>query len=506
MMTRYALLGTLPWLGLATTLVGAKPTSSPTHTKQEPEILVQGLKVWRKPGAINNAAACATCHSPDGIDLAVYNFSDDDIMRRALRHLPPEDCSVLVQYIHALRTKYQFSTLRDPMEDRPLQPGGKVLPGSTPAERDLAFGKELAETYPLLFGAPIKSLDEAKAAEAQILSVPANTLRIGIPLNRISEDVAHGNEHASIAQWFPEIEPTVPSANLADWYVLEDQYLKSPTPENLHLLVSKHREWAPESRMSGLAAISAAKFNALLVWQDRVRNHTENSTKNVSSDVLIYSNFNPIWQVGEVARQMVGRGARELGMDADTIAKKTIGPSVQEQVQQLRLSWFWAGWLSDQGLFKTSLDPKTKLGMWQAQSLSQDGPYPIHSVYTNVRRQAVISNDPEAWGETLHRKRRLWDFAGLRSFDYQQQDIPTQPENRKLYFKFLCNSIRMNLYLVKDSIDKTGIVWIRLNSRANARILADFVKKNDPGDETQMDKLLADLNQSIDKAIEKVAK
>jgi len=75
-----------------------------------------------------------------------------------------------------------------------------------------------------------------------------------------------------------------------------------------------------------------------------------------------------------------------------------------------------------------------------------------------------------------------------------------------LYFKFLCNSIRMNLYLVKDSIDKTGIVWIRLNSRANARILADFVKKNDPGDETQMDKLLADLNQSIDKAIEKVAK
>jgi hypothetical protein len=64
----------------------------------------------------------------------------------------------------------------------------------------------------------------------------------------------------------------------------------------------------------------------------------------------------------------------------------------------------------------------------------------------------------------------------------------------------------MNLYLVKDSIDKTGIVWIRLNSRANARILVDFVKKNDPGDETQMDKLLADLNQSIDKAIEKVAK
>ena len=501
-----AIFGAVPWLGLAVT-IGAAPLTEPTIAKkQDSEILAKGLKVWRKPGAINNGAACATCHSPDGIELAAYNFTNDDVIRRALPHLPPEDATVIVDYLHALREKYKLNPLRDPMTDRPLQPGGDVLPGDTPADRDLAFGKELEAKFPLLFGSPISSVEQAHAAETQLLQVPANQLKIGFAVNRISEDVAHGKEHASIAQWFPEVEPTIPAASISEWYALEDQYLQDPTPKNLRTLIVKHSELVPTSRMVGFAALSTAKFRALMIWQDRIRNHTEYSTANVSSDVIEFSNDNPVWDVGEIARQIIDRTPAQIGMDATNQSKKTVGPPLADQLHQLRLAWFWLGWLSDQGMFKTSLEAKTRLGMWQAQSLSLDGPYPIHSVYSNVRRQAVISNDPSAWGETPQRKRRLWDFAGLRSFEYHERDIPTQPENRKLYFKFLCNSIRMNLFLIKESIEKTNVVWVKKNSHANAGILVEYVKKYDPADAPEMDKLLTELNASIDKAVEKIAK
>src|ERR1019366_7258348 len=152
------------------------------------------------------------------------------------------------------------------------------------------------------------------------------------------------------------------------------------------------------------------KFRGLLVLQDRMRNRTEKDAENVSGDVRAYGNYNPIWDVGEFARQMMDRSPGALGMDQATQMMKLAGPSLSAQLHLLRVSWFWAGWLSDQGLFKTSHDDKTRLGMWFSESLSQDGPYPIHNVFANARRQAVISNELASWGEPLARRRRIWDF------------------------------------------------------------------------------------------------
>jgi hypothetical protein len=466
-------------------------------------VLAKGLAIWRKPGKIQGNAACATCHSPDGIEIAAYNFDDADLVRRARPHLSDGDADLLVEYFHALRSKFGFTKLRDRNLDRPLQPGGAVLEGATPADRDWAFGKELKALIPDLFNGRIETVDQAKAAETQLLSLDLTNLKVGIPLNRLSEDVAHGTDHSSIAQWLPEVPPLIAPRDQEDWYAAEDRYLADPTQDRLHGLLIEHGKLVNTSRMLGLSVMSAVKFRALLVWQDRIRNRTENLPLNVSKDVLEYGNFNPIWEVGEVARDLMDRDPNGLGMDRDTQAKKLSGASLSEQLHELRLAWFWAGWLSDQGLFKTSHDDKVTLGMWISESLSKDGPYPIHNVFANTRRQAVVSNDSAAWGEPIARKRRIWDFAGLRSFGFQLKDMPQDPDYRKLYVDFTANCFRMNLLLLKDDIETKHEVWAKISAKSNVNKLVEFIKSQQPDESANAEKLRAGLFVLIDAAKER---
>src|SRR5476651_2625096 len=99
-------------------MAGGKPPNPSVDSISQQAILQQGLKLWRKPGAIQGGAACASCHSPDGIEIAAYDFDDQDLVRRAEPHLGKEDAGLLVEYFHALRDKLHLFPLRDPIRDR----------------------------------------------------------------------------------------------------------------------------------------------------------------------------------------------------------------------------------------------------------------------------------------------------------------------------------------------------------------------------------------------------
>lgn len=467
------------------------------------DILAAGLKIWRKPGAIQGHAACATCHSPDGIEIAAYNFSDADLRRRALPHLAAQDADVLVEYVHALRQKFGFQRLRDPMRDRPLQPGGDVLPGDNAEARDLAFGIELSKELPKLFGDPAASYEDAKAAEAELLNLDLGQLKIGIPLSRLSEDIAHGPDHASINEWLPEIPPIIPAANQQEWYDAEDDYLKAPRVEALHKLLVRHVQLVNTSRELPLPVISAMKFRALLVWQDRLRNHIEADPVHLSKDVSMPGGFNTLWAIGNAARLMVNQAASSLGMDAELQSKKIAAIPLGEQLHQLRLSWIWTGWLSDQGLFKTARSDTTRLGIWLSQSLIEDGPYYLHNVFANARRQAVVSNDIDSWGDTLDKRRRIWDFASIRPSYQLSGRMQTDASYRKLYLTFLTNCYWMNLWLLKHDLAESGIVWIKVSTKSNVRELIRFIKVNEPSKVPLADQMEHDLNLLIDKAKER---
>ncbi|HWD38646.1 MAG TPA: hypothetical protein VG944_07340 [Fimbriimonas sp.] len=461
----------------------------------------EGLETWRKPGATADHAACATCHSPDGIEIARYNFDDDDIFRRASQHLNPEDCQKVVDFIHSVREKYGFQKLLDPMIDRPFQPGGKVLPGATADERDKTFGEELEQRLPMFFKGRIETIDQAKAASAAFLKLDPLTLPIGIPLDRLSEDFYHGKEHATIAQWLPEIAPTIPAKDRAAWYAKEDDYLAKPTNEGLRHLLDLHQRLCNASSGNGLTAISSAKFRGLLLLQHRLRTGLA-QTGSVAPEIGPPGDPNPIWEVGELARDLYFQQPAPLGMDAEMQKKKLIGPDLHTQMAELRSSWFWLGWLMDQGLYKT-VRGSARYGDWLAQSLWLDGPYAIHNVYSSTRRQLVISFDPAAWQGDASRKRLFWDYGALRIGRRFINQAPTEPEHRKLYMTFAANCFRLNLLLLEADLLKTHQVWVRLNSSVNVRDLCDFVEMADPDSKPQTERLRNELLNLISNAAEK---
>ena len=87
-----------------------------------------GLALWRKPD--KEDAACANCHSPDAIDLAVIGYPDAAILRRGTLHQPADVTLKIVDFVHAQRRHFKITRPCSPQWNV-LQPGGEVLLGNT---------------------------------------------------------------------------------------------------------------------------------------------------------------------------------------------------------------------------------------------------------------------------------------------------------------------------------------------------------------------------------------
>lgn len=464
----------------------------------------RGLELWRKPGRIDGGAACANCHGPDGLEIASYKFDDPDIIRRAEVHLSEDDSRGIVDFIHAVRQRYGITKPLDPMSDRPFQPGGMVLLGSTADARDTAFGHELEEKVPILFAGRIENLGEAKAASDALLKLDPWTLPIGVPFNRLSEDVAHGIEHASIAQWLPERPPSIDHTELPGWFAAEDEYLASPSIPSLRKLIALHEKLTSAPDVPGITEISNYKYRALLLLDYRLR------TKNISGpepseapEITVPGQPNPAWQVGDIARDLEMQNPQTLGFDADLDEKKEGGPKLRDQLSDLSLAWFWMGWLFDQGMYRSRAGKVAIRGDWLARALWLYGPYPIHNIYSTTRRQLVASFDRNAWIGPPERQHLSWDYAAIRIGHRYTLQIPTQPEQRQLYLTFTANCFRMNLLLLRDELQRTHSVWMRVNSEQNVKDLTDFIEMADPTAKAETDRLKNELLTLIDRAQEK---
>ena len=74
------------------------------------------LSVWRKLD--QDGRACASCHSPDGIELAAFRFTDKDVLRRAAKHLPEIDQQAILLQLVQSRKAFVKPVTFDPMADR----------------------------------------------------------------------------------------------------------------------------------------------------------------------------------------------------------------------------------------------------------------------------------------------------------------------------------------------------------------------------------------------------
>lgn len=413
--------------------------------------------VWRNPG--QDGKACASCHSPDGIELIRYGFNDKTIQRRAANHLSPTEIESVVGFLADQRLRNHHLIL-DSSTDRPLQPGGRPLVGLLPIERDAQFQAKITRLVPALTGKPIHSLAEAKLARDQILAVNVTELPVGIALNRISEDGFHGKEHASLANWIPDV--TLPlNANV---FASQDRYLANPTDDNLRELdrVTLQCVGAGQEPTDRLAR---AKYRSLLVLQHKFR-----------TGHMVLLPRNPFWEVAEFGRLNADNSFQEMAVPPDIVEKKSAGPPIDQQLRELRLPWYWLGWMLDPGLQKSGGFRQTSRADYFTKTLWADGPYPAHALFMINRKQLEQGFNPKMWVlKSPQRFEIQYSFVLLGKGITEHE--PPIGKNRTEFRQMAANSFRMSLWLLADSIHTSGMAYFPESQLLQVRLIADYLQQ-----------------------------
>jgi mono/diheme cytochrome c family protein len=328
------------------------------------QALAEGLVAWRTVG---ERGACASCHGPEGIDLARIGFTDADLLRRAMgQGLSSDDAQKIVRMIHALRERYEIDAFCDPRAPF-LQPGHGVLPGATKAERDLALVDELSRhEIHLGDGVPIHTVAEANQTIANLLSTWMIGLRVGFAMNRWTEDGTLGDEHLSSAEWIPEYPSHPLPEHEAEWYALHDRYLAEPTYANL---------WAISDAVPKLTGPAPAwtgppgrftrwnqrKYQAVLLGQHLLRTNRAERPPTMSDEELEFYHSgekgdrreaiasrgpDAIWGVGSTMTSSGGISIGELRPDMAPFTTDTtrLGRSEKELYDDTRragIPWMW---------------------------------------------------------------------------------------------------------------------------------------------------------------------
>jgi len=444
---------------------------------------LEGMKVWRQPDA--NGLACAFCHTPDGLEVASYNFDDENLRRRATPHLGEEGAKKIVAFMHAVRKRYGIKTLLDPMKDRPLQPGGEVLPGGTPAERDLAFAKELETALPTLAAGKVDSLESALRAKDELLALDPRKLRIGIPFNRISEDGFHGMEHATFANWIADTALRF-HFPWEVYFVLQDSYLRDPTDRNLLLIVEfpklhQEKEYARYAQL-----MTNDKYRALLVYQHILRSGFAGGSALDQVGPVLLGKLgkaglpNPLLDLGVFADERNDTPFSQFSFPDDTLAKKEKGVTEADQMRQIRLPSLYAGWLMDQGLMRCETCPAPRATRIFTERLLTDGPYPMHDAFAITKKLVTDGFAPEAWNgsEPQH---FVIDYSAFLDRGNFEKFEPKDPEGRAIYRRFVGNSFRMSLFLYEDQESRGKAAFVDDPSAAQIPILTAYLKNAGAG-------------------------
>lgn len=467
-------------LGLA--LAAGVRSSAPDTAGIDRDLIAKGKAAWRKQD--KNGRSCIGCHSPLGLELAFYDFDDDNLLRRAGAHVSAADAQAIVGMIHARRREYKIYRPLDAMADRPLQPGGEVLPGETPAERDAAFGRELDAMLPLLTRGQVDSLAKAREVQREVLAVNLRELKIGIPMNRLSEDVFHGLEHATVADWIPDTPvPLTPEAARA-----RDAYEADPSDAHLQALIQA----VPASPPMGKAAdqLAMAKYRALL----RLQAQLAHPDRNELGPRLRFDS--PYWDVAEVARMTRGLPLTQFGLPDDIRRKKEPGPTSYQQLTSMRLPWYWIGWINDPGLQHTGPSAKSMEGLYFGFALLDDGPYPMHAAFMFLRKQLSQAFDPAAWSR-LSPQHDVLEYSSFLAGGNFRHATPVDPAAAAIYRRFVVNEFRTSLFLLLDETRRRHMTDLQKPELAESRQMADYIEAELPASKPSTERLLAEISDAF---------
>lgn len=354
-----------------------------------------GLKAWRTPG---ETGACASCHGPDGIDLARIGYSNADIFRRAMgQGRTSDEARAVVSMISAQRRRYQIATPCSPTSFRPLQPGGSPLAGSSSDDLDAKLSEQL-KTGGLEFDpTKVETADIARALADKVLKLDPSTIRVGIALNKWTSDSVYGSSQRTTAEWIPELPMEPGSAEVEGrWTSAQNQYLENPTAENFWVMYDMVGELGAGRLVTGGVAerLSREKYRSVLVLQHMMRvNDTTFPDLHKAKGLFRFS----IWETGQVATVML-RGCAEDRAASQPLACWGYTPKFHAKMgmnqdelladaQKMVLPWLTTGLIVDPNLQFTE-NGDAQIQHWHDASRELAGARlpPEHEVYFGLLR------------------------------------------------------------------------------------------------------------------------
>lgn len=347
---------------------------------------------------------CASCHSPSGFELRVLR--PGSLLRRAKRHITDEQADQLNK---GFKTYAPFEGITTPFQ---------FENGFAADDDDFLRGV----THPeWVLGTKLNSIEAALAYQKRIREISLLDLLIAFPLNPVSRDKFNSAKDASIADWIPDV----------------------PAADGLPVRLESEQDYLDHDR-----AIAARAVNSPI----------EMLAQNKYRSLLAYSYYrqfkklwlpegNPMWKVGDFGRIYAEADFQSLGMSPQLIAENSGGPTPAEQMRDLRLSWFWLGWMFDPSLTHSGPSKETIRADYFVLTLLQDAKLPAHALFMLTRKLAEQTPGKLA-------------FEFQYSFFLTSENIakwePKEPKARKLFRSFAAQSFRLNLWLLLNDIKTTG--------------------------------------------------
>ncbi|AKF06638.1 c-type cytochrome [Sandaracinus amylolyticus] len=501
----------------------------PTRARSDAEldaVIARGMQAFRARGP---RGSCAGCHAPDAIDLAAIGYSDATILRRASPHVSEDDARAIVALVHAQRERHAIARPLHPDRFRPLQPGFEPLaPSTTPTpgldsdRRDTAFMESLRDEHELrILGAPITSVDDARAAAEQLASIDLRTLRVGVLADRWTEDGFHGEDRRVITEWIPGIAREPREGMEDEWYALIDAYLAEPTPARFWAWYDRvdalSEPWDADGIVEGTPLANELMRRKYLSVQ--LVSHMLRARATTPLDpwggargaarVPLRARAiarNPFWIVGDAVRQNplhcdTPSPCMILPPEVDATLIEGDGARM-EQSEQLARGWFWIGWQYDPAIIATEDARATITGDYFLARLLPR--HKVHHAFLVARLMVEKARvDEGAWmhaeGIALAGHGR-WasprPFVITKHVETSFHQPPESDPRSAPRARMLANTARMALLMVRDELARTGTIYRRDETLAGVRDMRVWLDRAERGeDHATFDAVLADVER-----------
>ena len=455
--------------------------------------LQEGITVWRN-SVDSRGRTCVDCHgSPDGIDLAYWNLSAADIRRRDADHINPVDSEKIVGLMEELRKKYNIVP-KDIRTVSPFQPGGTILPGATPNERDAAFALQLESSLPTLAAGNVNSPAKGDTAVQEILNLDLHSQKLGIQLPHWSKDKHFGTTEGVLTDWISDVA-MVPKSQAAmnEYYDAQDAYLTNPSEDNLwamYMSYTKNTRPLVDTMSSAGVTFMRNKYAASMIGAHDLRMETlglprildkksRHSQTPYKPEYGYRIMIDPIFDLGEAAQNP------SEYFNFPTTVTQTLNPAFTqtEHVRHGKDQWWWMGWLYNPG----SMTQATRHEYFPNSVLRGEqfygqgnGRMPVHAKYLTAITDVYNYRLPGPTGPVT--KNYYWSVSGnnLSPFNPQPAFFGTasyDPDLEPHYFKdsahrqravrFSTNVTKMRLYMLRKDLQEALATDSSLDGIAN---------------------------------------